>query len=410
MTEEWTYHDASTIQISGDVSAYYWPNQLVSITQTTQRFFVVVGVAVVGGNTHLTVSGGGIYALANAPITAHAVTANAGISGLPSGFLEQGLAYGACSKDTPADADRISLWDSVASFGRKNLTWVNLKATLKTYFDGLYAVTGHNHSGTYAAAANGVTNGDNHDHTGGDGAELSQYVALAGRSGGQTIEGDTSSGGNLTLKSTHHAMKGYIYLGSGFSYNDAANLLQLTNTLGSEGLSEALRLYNGRNAWSELNGPAITFYCQDGRPFGAIGATNLYGTGAQGRLCFQTRNNEIVSTMMTLGPTGSLYIVDNCSALSFTDRTDAFVGDALAAIEEIAADAKGNIDHSTLPMFAVEPYQDETGEWWPGRSVNNMVSVLTTGMKQLIEKLAEKDEQIADLAIRLEKLEKKVET
>jgi len=410
MTEIWAYQAANVIEITGNLTAKYWPNQLIKIAQGTEKFFVIIAVSLVGGNTRLTVSGGGVYVLTSAPIMAHAMTTNAAPVGLPSGFLEQGLAYGAGSKGTPVDADRISLWDSVALFGRKNLTWANLKATLKIYFDGLYAVIGHNHSGTYAAAANGVTNGDNHDHAGGDGAELSQYVALAGRSGGQTIEGDTSSGGNLTLKSTHHAMKGYIYLGSGFSYNDAANLLQLTNTLGSEGLSEALRLYNGRNAWSELNGPAITFYCQDGRPFGAIGATNLYGTGAQGRLCFQTRNNEIVSTMMTLGPTGSLYIVDNCSALSFTDRTDAFVGDALAAIEKIAADAEGNIDHSTLPMFAVEPYQDETGEWWPGRSVNNMVSVLTTGMKQLIEKLAEKDEQIADLAIRLEKLEKRVET
>lgn len=139
MTEAWAYYDANTIQITGDVSAYYWANQIVSITQTTQKFFVIMAVAVVGGNTRLTVSGGGIYTLANAPITAHAVTANAGISGLPNGFLAQGLAYGAASKDAPIDGDRLSLWDSAANFVQKGLTWANLKATLKSYFDAQYA-------------------------------------------------------------------------------------------------------------------------------------------------------------------------------------------------------------------------------------------------------------------------------
>jgi len=42
------------------------------------------------------------------------------------------------SKATPVDADKISLWDSVAA-ALKSLTWANLKATLKTYFDTLYA-------------------------------------------------------------------------------------------------------------------------------------------------------------------------------------------------------------------------------------------------------------------------------
>lgn len=40
-------------------------------------------------------------------------------------------------KATPIDADKLSLWDSVAS-ALKTLTWANLKAVLKTYFDSLY--------------------------------------------------------------------------------------------------------------------------------------------------------------------------------------------------------------------------------------------------------------------------------
>ena len=37
-----------------------------------------------------------------------------------------------------------------------------------------------------------------------------QYALLAGRAGGQTLKGDTASGGNLTLESTSHATKGDV--------------------------------------------------------------------------------------------------------------------------------------------------------------------------------------------------------
>lgn len=46
--------------------------------------------------------------------------------------------HAASSKATPVDADEVTLADSAASFGLKKLTWANLKATLKTYFDTLY--------------------------------------------------------------------------------------------------------------------------------------------------------------------------------------------------------------------------------------------------------------------------------
>lgn len=45
---------------------------------------------------------------------------------------------GYTSKSTPVDADLIPLSDSVSSFGIKKLSWANLKANLKTYFDTLY--------------------------------------------------------------------------------------------------------------------------------------------------------------------------------------------------------------------------------------------------------------------------------
>jgi hypothetical protein len=46
--------------------------------------------------------------------------------------------HAATSKTTPVDADELPLVDSALSNVLKKLTWANLKATLKTYFDTLY--------------------------------------------------------------------------------------------------------------------------------------------------------------------------------------------------------------------------------------------------------------------------------
>lgn len=45
----------------------------------------------------------------------------------------------ATSKPTPVDADAIPITDSATTFTLKKLTWANLKATLKAYFDPLYS-------------------------------------------------------------------------------------------------------------------------------------------------------------------------------------------------------------------------------------------------------------------------------
>lgn len=50
-------------------------------------------------------------------------------------------------------------------------------------------------------------------------------------------------------------------------------------------------------------------------------------------------------------PTSPLYIVGNCSADSFTDRTPFYDGDAISEIKAIKG-IDGKIDHNTLPLFA----------------------------------------------------------
>jgi hypothetical protein len=46
----------------------------------------------------------------------------------------------AAAKATPIDADSLTILDSAAASILKKVTWANVKATLKTYFDTLYAV------------------------------------------------------------------------------------------------------------------------------------------------------------------------------------------------------------------------------------------------------------------------------
>ncbi len=65
------------------------------------------------------------------------------------------LINSADEKTTPVDADMIGLMDSAASNIIKKLSWANIKATLKTYFDTLYQA-----AGSYLSLSGGTLTGD----------------------------------------------------------------------------------------------------------------------------------------------------------------------------------------------------------------------------------------------------------
>ena len=77
------------------------------------------------------------------------------------------------AKSTPADADMIIIADSASSNATKKSTFTNLKSFFKTYMDTLYA-----------PIAKGVTNGDSHNHLGGDGAPIAQMIGTHGDNAG----------------------------------------------------------------------------------------------------------------------------------------------------------------------------------------------------------------------------------
>ena len=256
-----------------------------------------------------------------------------------------------------------------------------IKSSIKSYCDGLYSSSG-----------SGVTNGDSHDHSGGDGARIdhgglnglsdddhSQYVKLAGRSGGQTIQGGTASGDDLILESTANATKGMVCIGPGNGkIYIGEDPYDATNAVAGWGFQ---RYTDGSlyTAWKTVTGGSINLRC---------------GAGAE---------KGYARTFLTITPsTGACYFLDNVSALSFTDRTPGYNGDALAEMKNITNDARGRISHKTLPAFARAKFTDpSTGQETEGRNIGNMVSILTKAVQQLTEKLEAAEKRIAELEARL---------
>lgn len=118
---------------------------------------------------------------------------------------------GYTSKTTPIDADLIPLSDSDVSFGIKKLSWENLKATLKTYFDTLYNF--YNPTPTIAtgtATFTAITN--NINLTGiGLGVEIGDVIQISGADDAKnnsefTIEVITDA--NNIIVNQAHANKG----------------------------------------------------------------------------------------------------------------------------------------------------------------------------------------------------------
>ena len=103
---------------------------------------------------------------------------------------------------------------------------------------------------------------------------------------------------------------------------------------------------------------------------------------------------------------GDSYIAGNCSALSFTDRTPAYFGDALDELRWTSGSRSKGIDHSSIPKFAQkkvlatrlledgskEEYEEEA------RDLGAMVSVLTRAVQQLTEITERQQKQIDQLS------------
>ena len=131
------------------------------------------------------------YKLAGTISVANAASATASTalataqSAMPNTTTAAGtLISGATAKTTPVNADVLALSDSAASNVLKKLSWADLKTTISTALESVFA-------------------------------------KLAGLAGGQTLIGGTQPSENLTLQSTSHATRGKLLLGSSSAYDEA---------------------------------------------------------------------------------------------------------------------------------------------------------------------------------------------
>jgi len=153
---------------------------------------------------------------------------------------------GATAKTTPIDADMIGIMDSAASNILKKLSWANIKATLKTYFDTVYVpltrtVNGHALSADVTVTASDVGLGSvtNNAQVKKAASSTNGYIPKwSGTSGDAIVDGysveTTLSGGSSALPRAD-AVKTYVdaLLGA----NDA---MVFKGTLGSGGTITAL--------------------------------------------------------------------------------------------------------------------------------------------------------------------------
>ena len=153
-----------------------------------------------GNNTILGKSGGGNLAALSASQVRSLINVEDGADVTDAGNVGSSI-HGATAKTTPVDADTIPLIDSAASNVLKKVTWVNIKATLKTYFDTLYQA-----AGSYLTSANitqvitnGVTDKAPSEDAVFDALALKQATLVSGTNI-KTIEGQSLVGsGNIDL-------------------------------------------------------------------------------------------------------------------------------------------------------------------------------------------------------------------
>lgn len=146
-------------------------------------------------------------------------------------------------------ADNLEIEDDTDA--TKQVTWDLSGATTGTLTDLIFSQTANrtitfpDSTGTLALTSD-LFSEDHGDLTGLTDDDHSQYALLAGRSGGQTLIGDTASGGDLTLQSTSNATKGKILFGTS-AYDEVNNRLGIgtnapTTKLEVQSASSQLRL------------------------------------------------------------------------------------------------------------------------------------------------------------------------
>lgn len=145
------------------------------------------------------------------------------------------------AKATPVNADSIGIVDSAAGDVGKKTTWANIKATLQTYFDTVYAFASHTHS--YLPLSGGSLTGNLQF-----GADLARNKSIMGTYDSSKIQQIWSMGG-IYVSSEDGLNFGQLY-GLAYKY-DASAYAGGHQAVWAEG--GAPRVALGANIWTSGN-------------------------------------------------------------------------------------------------------------------------------------------------------------
>lgn len=156
--------------------------------------------------------------------------------------------HGAATKATPVDADELALADSAASFGLKNLTWANLKATLlATWKDAtgglvgltLFKINFKNAANTFtsffanANTASRTYTFQDRDGTIADDTDLAGKASLAGLATQTFSVAAATSGAHAARSDSLHGKN--ILINGGFTINQRSYVSAATLAAGDIG-------------------------------------------------------------------------------------------------------------------------------------------------------------------------------
>lgn len=128
-----TFSSSTSFTLSGDQTSVYHTNRRIRATDSTTLYGYISSSSFSAPNTTVNVT------LDSGSLSASLSEVSVGIisatnTSLPSNSISAAI-NSATAKTTPVDADTVGLVDSAASNVLKKLSWANIKATLKTYFD-----------------------------------------------------------------------------------------------------------------------------------------------------------------------------------------------------------------------------------------------------------------------------------
>jgi hypothetical protein len=204
-----------------------------------------------------------------------------------------GTFHGSPSKAIPIDADEVGIWDSITGLLAK-VTWTNLKATLKAYFDGVYPkYTPHNGYVEVCPACAGVhklilSNAAAIDAGSGKVQLLCANTLSVPYVSGDlvTVEGTTNYNGNVTLTS-----------------GTAADRIEFTATYQAETIPGTASIKSNMDATFQLNSTAkFIAFSWVGRASWTLGTVSIYlkAIGTQGNLTL-----KLYATNSVGKPTGT---------------------------------------------------------------------------------------------------------